>query len=42
MGNEVENPMLRDKWYRETDEERERREEIEAQIADDAYDSRFD
>ena len=41
MGNEVENPMLRDKWD-ETDEERARREDIEAQIADDAYDSRFD
>ena len=41
---DVENPMLIDGYWPdyESDEERETREEIEAKIADDAYDSRWD
>lgn len=39
MGD-VENPMVLRQRERETDEEREERENIEALIADDAYDSR--
>lgn len=41
---DVENPMVNDAYWPdyESDEERAAREEIEAKIADDAYDSRWD